>query len=231
MTFRLFAGALYAGLAAGLVAAVLQFVFVIPLLVEGELFETGMRVHFQDGSVQSPAGSGGLEFDLVRHGLTVGMAIVSYTAFALLMSAGMAIAARRGEVITPRRGAVWGLAGFAAIALSPAAGLPPELPGTIGAELVARQVWWVAAMLFSVAGIALIAFARGPQAWALALAGLGLLLLPHLYGAPMIDRYYGISPPELSALFATRSLAVTAVAWVVMGAVAAHFRADPRPAG
>ncbi|WP_198945083.1 CbtA family protein, partial [Brevirhabdus pacifica] len=122
MTYRLFAGALYAGLAAGLVAAVLQFVFVIPLLVEGELFETGMRVHFQDGSVQSPAGSGGLEFDLVRHGLTVGMAIVSYTAFALLMSASMAIAARRGEVITPRRGAVWGLAGFAAIALSPAAG-------------------------------------------------------------------------------------------------------------
>ena len=46
MAKNLFVSAICAGIAAGLLASVLQFTFVIPLLLEGELYETGARVHF-----------------------------------------------------------------------------------------------------------------------------------------------------------------------------------------
>lgn len=222
MTQRLFASALFAGLAAGLVAALLQFVFVIPLLLEGELYETGMRVHFTDGSAESPAGAPALGWDLARHGLTVGMSVVSYTAYGLLLTAGIAMAAMRGHATSARRGLIWGIAGFLAVALAPAFGLPPELPGTIGAPIGARQTWWIATVALSVAGVALIAFARGGRVWPVA-AGAVLLAVPHLIGAPTPERYFGVSAPELAALFTVRSLGVAAVAWAVLGAVAGYF--------
>ncbi len=46
MNQKLLTSAVFAGVAAGLIAALLQFVFVIPALLEGELFETGARVHW-----------------------------------------------------------------------------------------------------------------------------------------------------------------------------------------
>jgi predicted cobalt transporter CbtA len=46
MVKNLFVSAICAGIAAGLLASVLQFTFVIPVLLEGELYETGARVHF-----------------------------------------------------------------------------------------------------------------------------------------------------------------------------------------
>ena len=54
MTRNLLASAVFAGVAAGLLAALVQFVFVIPTLLEGELYETGARVHFaENGTPQS----------------------------------------------------------------------------------------------------------------------------------------------------------------------------------
>ena len=47
MVKNLFVSAICAGIAAGLLASVLQFTFVIPVLLEGELYETGARVHFK----------------------------------------------------------------------------------------------------------------------------------------------------------------------------------------
>jgi cobalt transporter subunit CbtA len=224
MTGRIFASALYAGLAAGLVAAALQFVFVIPLLLEGELYETGARVHYQARDVfESPAGAPALGWDLRRHGLTIAMSVISYTAFALLLVAAMAAAARRGVQIDARRGLIWGVAGFFAVSMAPAFGLPPELPGTMGAPIGARQFWWAATMALSAAGIALIALPRGEKAPLLALGGAMLLLLPHLWGAPHLELYFGIAPPELAALFSVRSLGVAAVGWTVLGIVAGYF--------
>ncbi len=221
MTKNLLSSALLAGALAGVVAAALQFHFVVPLLLEGELYETGARVHFPvDGSPQSVAGAPGLGDDWMRHFMTLGLDFVSFAAYGMILVALMAFAQMRGVEITPRRGLLWGLAGFVAVQLAPAIGLPPELPGTIGAELLPRQIWWASTILASAAGLGLIAFGRGVP---MVLAGCALLLAPQLIGAPHLDTYWGVSAPELAAEFATASLGVAAVGWCVLGTACAWF--------
>jgi len=224
MTRHLFTSALFAGLAAGLIAALLQLTFAIPLLLEGELYESGVRVHFAaslDAPVQSPAGpADGLTQDVSRHLMTAGFDVVAYTAFALMLIAGMAFADRLGHKITPRSGIVWGLAGFIALHLAPAFGMPPELPGTIATEVETRQVWWLATVACTVLGLGLIAFGNGI---AFAAVGVIALALPHIIGAPHLDTYFGIAPPELSAHFVARSLGVAAASWAILGFLAAYF--------
>lgn len=223
MTRHLLTSALFAGLAAGLIAALLQFWLVTPLLLEGELYETGTRTHFAaslSDPVQSPSGPAeGLTQDMSRHAMTAGFNLVAYTAFALILLAGMALAERFGHTLNIRTGLVWGLCGFIAMHLAPAVGLPPELPGTIAAEVELRQVWWLATVAASILGLGLIAFGRG----FLPIMGVIALAMPHLIGAPHLDTYFGIAPPELSAEFATRSLGVAAASWVVLGSLAAYF--------
>ena len=136
------------------------------------------------------------------------------------MVAGMALAERAGHIITPRQGILWGLAGFVALHLAPAIGLPPELPGTIAAEVELRQVWWLATVACTLLGLGLIAFGKNAVMIAL---GVIALALPHIMGAPHLDTYFGIAPPELSAHFATRSLGVAAASWVILGTLTAYF--------
>lgn len=221
MSKNLLTSAVFAGVAAGLIAALLQFMFVIPALLEGELFETGARIHFgADGSPQSERGAPALGGDFTRHAMTVGFNVVTYVGFAFLMLAAMAFAELRGlATITPKQGIVWGLAGFVAIQLAPAIGLPPVLPGTIGAEVDARQAWWLGTIVASVVGLWIVAFTRGP----LALAGVGLLAVPHLIGAPQLDTFWGVAPPELAAQFVTYSLGSAAAGWTALGFLAAWF--------
>lgn len=221
MSQKLLTSAVFAGVAAGLIAALLQFTFVIPTLLEGELFESGQRVHFgADGSPQSERGAPSLGGEMSRHLMTVGFNIVTYVGFAFLMLAAMALAEMRGLTnVTARQGLIWGLAGFIAIQLAPAIGLPPVLPGTVGPEVELRQAWWLGTIVASVAGLWIIAFGRGP----VALAGVVLLAAPHLIGAPQLDTYWGVAPPELSAQFATYSLAVAAAGWTALGFFAAWF--------
>ena len=85
MVKNLFVSAICAGIAAGLLASVLQFTFVIPVLLEGELYETGARVHFStDGSPQSDRAATSLGGDWTRHSMTVAFNIVTYTGYGLL---------------------------------------------------------------------------------------------------------------------------------------------------
>lgn len=221
MTRHLLTSALFAGLLTGLIAASLQFVFVIPLILEGELYEAGARIHFPiDGSPQSQAGAPGLGTDWYRHLMTVTFDVVTYTGYALILVALMALANRAGHKVTPRQGLVWGLAGFIAVQLAPAIGLPPELPGTIAAEVAPRQIWWASTILSTAAGLGLIAFGRGLLP---ALAGIALILAPQIIGAPHLDTYFGVAPPELASQFVTLSLGVAAAGWALLGFFTAWF--------
>lgn len=227
MTKNLLASAVFAGVAAGLLAALVQFVFVIPYLLEGELFETGVRVHFvENGTPQSEKGAPPLGWDLGRHSMTVAFNLVTYVGYGLLLLALMSLAERRGTPITPRAGLIWGLAGFIAIQLAPAMGLPPELPGTLAAEVGPRQAWWFGTITATSVGLWLIAFARG---W-ITVAGVALIALPHLIGAPHLDIYWGVAPPELSAHFVTLSLGAAAVGWTALGFFCAWFWGHSRDA-
>lgn len=239
MARQLFTSALFAGLAAGLIAALLQLGFVVPIIQEAELYETGQRVHFgaaapeeliaapvgdTDGAETPARGTGG--FDWQRNMLTLAMNLIAYTAFALLLLPAIILAERRGLRQGWRGGLAWGAAGFAVFALAPAAGLPPELPGSVAAEVAPRQIWWAFTALTTAGALALIMLGRGGRA---AVAGAALLLLPHFIGAPEPFGYGGTAPPELAALFAGRSLAVAAVSWMVLGTMACFLWARRSP--
>lgn len=231
MLKKLVVSALFAGFAAGVVAAALQSFLVVPTLVQSELYEAGVLSHFggpseaghadvSDGHATEDSHShdGGGTFD--RTLVTWFTTLTTFIGFALLMVAGFALAERTGHRVTARSGIVWGIAGFAAFHLAPAAGLPPELPGNAAGDLVGRQMWWAFTALATAGGLAAIAFGDNIGTWA---AGIVAVALPHLIGAPHPAVFTGVAPPELASLFAARSLAVGLVTWAVLGALAAHY--------
>jgi cobalt transporter subunit CbtA len=132
----------------------------------------------------------------------------------------MGMAEERGALIDARRGAVWGLCGFLAFHFAPAFSLPPEVPGVAYSDITLRQVFWWGTALATAAGLALLAFGKG---WAMWVAGVALLLAPHLIGAPEPEAFTGPVPPELASLYAARALGVGMAAWVLLGTLAAYF--------
>jgi cobalt transporter subunit CbtA len=225
MTQKLFASALFAGVAAGLIAAALQLAFVQPVLLEAELYESGERVHFaeaqdaaHDHSDHDHSQDQGAEpGELTRNLWSVAFSALVYVGYGLILVAGFALAARFGVSVDARTGLLWGVAGYVAAHLAPAAGLPPELPGSSAAEVMPRQIWWFATVAATAAGIALIAFGKGMTHFALAAL---LILAPHAIGAPHPTVLAGVAPPELAGMFAGRTLAVGLAAWAVLGATA-----------
>ena len=218
MFTRIAVSALFAGFLTGLIAALLQLVFVQPVLLHAELYESGTLNHFGDGGEATAAAIPGI--DLARDGLSVLFTTLTYTGFAFLLVAAMALAEDRGVRIAVRQGLVWGVAGFLAVQLAPAFGIPPELPGSAAAEIGPRQIWWFGTVGATAAGLALIAFGRG---WALQGLAALLILAPHVIGAPHPDEFIGPAPPELASLFAARALGTGLAAWSLLGLLAAYF--------
>lgn len=212
MLGRILTSGLIAGAAAGLCAAVLHLMFIQPVLLHAELYESGELVHF--GAASGTAARPGFGLDPVRDGLSVIFSMLTYAGFALILVALMALAEGRGAVILARNGLFWGVAGFVAVLLAPAFSLPPEVPGVAAAEILPRQAWWFATVFAAGAAMWLLAFGRGWRAWG---AVAVLLLAPHAIGAPEPDGFAGPVPTELGALFAARVLGVGLVAWVLLG--------------
>ena len=227
-TFRaLFFAALIAGIAAGAVASVIQAGRMWPLIAAAEMLEAAAAPQNghsaaaeQDGHsaagpqddhdavepIWSPQGP-------LRPALTVLFNIVAGLGFGLILNALTRLwTLRSGQPFTASDGLLWGAAGFAAFSLAPAFGLPPELPGMVSGDLIARQVWWVATGCCTASGIALLLCSTG--SWRS--AGIALIALPHLVGAPQVDGH-GAIPGEMAAAFAAASLGASAVFWVVLG--------------
>jgi cobalt transporter subunit CbtA len=231
MLKSLLTSALFAGLIAGLFAAGLQQAFLVPLIAEAELYETGAVVHFGAAEAAAQGAAAGQEHvagtDFARSLLTVLTTVLATCGFGLLLVAGFALTERmRLTRIDLRTGFLFGLAGFAAIQLMPSMGLSPELPGAAAAELSQRQIWWLATVAGTAIGIGLIVWGNT----AARIAGAVLIAAPHLVGAPHPHAFEGVVPPELSALFAARVLVVGALGWATLGALAGHFWSRETPA-
>jgi len=140
MYSRLLISALFAGACAGCIAGLLQLGFVQPVLLHAELYEGGDLVHFGTENVLTahPDLPG---FDAMRDGLSLAFTMLTYTGYALIMLALMAIAEDRGAVIDGRTGLIWGVAGFITFHLAPGFSLAPEVPGVAAADVAVRQVW------------------------------------------------------------------------------------------
>ena len=245
MTTKLFTSALFAGLLAGLIAVLLQFFLMEPLVLEGEEYETGAKVHFggviansdvaasdeaapdaiSDTAETHVEGDGhthedGDESNVSRFAFAFFAEFVIWAGFGLLMVAGFALAERFGHKISVQVGLLWGVAGFVSFQLMPGLGLSPELPGIPAADLTARQIWWVGCAIATV--LAMVAFGYGRKPVFIAL-GVGLLIAPHLIGAPHLDEFLGTAPPGLAAEFVTHSMVVSMAAWTTLGVLAGYF--------
>jgi cobalt transporter subunit CbtA len=223
MLRRILLTALVAGAAAGLVAAILQRIDIVPLIAQAEIYEAAGAGHAHEGP-QAWEPEPGFE----RAAYTVLADLLTGIGFALLLTGAIALSTLAGRPIDAKRGLLWGAAGFAAFTLAPALGLPPELPGMAGAALAQRQAWWLGTAAATAVGLGLIAFRAGLPS---RLAGVALLVLPHLIGAPEPASYGGNVPPELAARFVVASIATAALFWLALGAVSGwlYRRLDPAP--
>lgn len=232
MTTRLFSSALFAGLIAGLIAVLLQFTLVDLLTFEGEEYETGNKSHFSgvlklneasepivpDQSIDT--GQDIMDKRLSRLSTTFFATLVTFVGWSLFMTAGFATVELLGQRVSQKDALLWGIAGFASVHLMTGLGLPPEIPGTPNDALELRQLWWITTAIASALAFALFAYGRTPL---FILAGFALLVAPHLIGAPRLDGYAGLAPPELAGEFVMRSLFVSMADWAVLGLAAGYF--------
>ena len=241
MLTRILGAGLLAGALAGLFVSGLQHVTTVPLILKAETYEKaaekpgaehhssfkasgGAKLVLVHGGAAEPAETGaaveawapadGLERTAYSSLATVGTAV----GFALMLLAAMIAS---GAEITMRSAALWGAAAFVATGLAPGMGLPPELPGSAAGDLFLRQTWWIGTAAATAAGIWLIfASQRGTAA---AIAGIALIALPHIIGAPVTHEFASMVPAELAGHFTATSLAVHAVLWVLVGTAAGYF--------
>ena len=143
--------------------------------------------------------------------------IIAGIGFALILVACIALT---GRPVDGRAGVLWGIAGFAAINLAPALGLPPEVPGAMAAELGARQGWWMLCVAATATGLWMLIFRHG-AIWVI--AGIVTMALPHLIGAPQPVRIGGPVPPELAGHFVAASLVTAAIFWCALGWLSGTF--------
>lgn len=227
---HLLSSAMFAGFAAGLLCALLQYLLVEPDILLAERYESGELVHFQgvavvhsdqdvagmDMSAEDHSLDAGEASHIQRHALTVLFTVLTYCGYGLLLMAGVQLAEAVGIKIGQAQGLLWGLAGFLAFQMMPALGLAPELPGTPAADLGDRQVWWAATAAATIIGLWFVAYGA---AWWQRAAGVLVLMAPHVWGAPKAEGFGGLVPPELAAAFAAHSLGVGMVTWMVLGAL------------
>jgi len=224
---RIFVAAVLGGLIAGALYAVINHVFVVPLLLEAETYEvaepvvsgTGDHAHDHGGGAADSAHHHDDEAWAPEDGgerttYTVITSFVTAVGFALLLSAAYALRRR----VTWQQGILWGLAGFIAVNLAPALGIPPKLPGEAVGDIGDRQVWWIATAILTAGGIAVLTLVR--RYWNF--VGLVLVAIPHIWGAPAGDGEGGLVPDDLAETFVATSLSTNAVFWIVLGVVTAY---------
>lgn len=243
MIGRTVLAALIAGLLAGLLAAAVHHVRLNPMIAQAEVFENAAHTVTDGPATVDPAAvapASGIDHSAHQHGTAAdapavadehaehehgwkpaeGLERIMFTSvtwmlsgigFALLLT-GVSLVS--GISITPQNAIMWGLCGFLAIALAPAAGLAPEPPGMPAADLTARQIWWVGTALATGIGIYLIASRRSPMAL---MAAPIVIALPHIIGAPQPLTHDSAVPASLAAAYVGNDLAVNAVFWVLLG--------------
>ena len=210
---RIVFSACLAGLASGLVLTGAQSLFVLPIIAEAESYE-----HAIASGVSSKGNVMLAHNDAAHsHNRLVWTAISNIglgVGFGLLMTAVLSFRIR----VNWREGLLWGIGGYATFFLSPALGLPPELPGTTVTALAPRQLWWLFAVTLT--GIGLLLLILGSPGW-LKAVGAALLPIPHLVGAPRPESYSAAAPEALMSVFFAHTAIVNAIFWLLLGAVSA----------
>ena len=214
--------ALGAGVAVCVALTALQFFTTEPLILHAEQFEGGGHDHGDGAAVHDHGEDGAAAAEEPEEwGPADGFERSAFTALAnLVIGVGaslvlVAVMVLSGRRIDLRSGLLWGVGAFIALSLLPALGLPPELPGTPAADILDRQIWWVGTAIASAIGLGLIAF--GPN-WMTSVAGLVVIVIPHVIGAPVPPSHDVTYPGALAGEFVVASMVVSAVLWGLAGA-------------
>ncbi|MBP1298668.1 CbtA family protein [Bradyrhizobium elkanii] len=229
-----------AGFIVGLIVTAVQQFGTVPLILRAEVYEkTAAHKHEAAAPPQAILVHDHADHDhaaeaweprdgLERNVYTAGANILTAIGFALLLCGFLAVrSGATGEQISWHEGLMWGLAGFAVFTIAPGLGLPPELPGVPTAPLLSRQIWWVTAVLATAAGLGLIVFRRSMPA---AIAGVVLIMLPHLIGAPELQHVETNVPSSLSHQFVVAVTLTSLVFWSLLGSLtSAAFAYFDRP--
>jgi cobalt transporter subunit CbtA len=226
--------ALLVGAVTGLVLSAIQLWQVIPIIRSAERFEHARAsqvtkpapeaAHAHENAEHAhPAGEWEPAEGAERTGYTLLSNVLTAVGFALAMLATMSALLRRNPAakFDWRYGLLWGLAGYVVFFGAPALGLPPEIPGAEAAALESRQLWWVLAVICTAAGFVVVAFGKSAWRW----AALGLLLVPHLMGAPHLAASpFADYPPdaaaelaELARQFVWATAIANALFWLTLG--------------
>ncbi len=234
--------ALLVGVLAGLLASAVQHGQAIPLIAATESFEGSWE---PPGATASPEASAhdhehapgaahahshdtaawAPEDATQRHVWTAVANVLTAIGFGLILVAAITTweHLRARPVASARTGLMWGAAGWFCVFGLPTLGLPPELPGSVAAPLGDRQAWWLLTAASGAAGLALIAFVRGPKRW----LGLAVFALPFAIGAPHLaggpfagyDAEIARQMATLVGPFAVATAIATATQWLALGAL------------
>ena len=231
MIARILLVAIAAGVIAGAFVTVAQAVKVIPLILEAETYENAAPAPTAGADKTTTAHShntvakghshGSAEAEewgpadgFERTAFTLAANILLGIGFSLLLTAAIVMS---GVDMSLKSGVLWGLAGFMVFTVSPAISLPPEMPGMVASDITGRQIWWVATVVSAAIGIGLMVFGKSIPFKVL---GLGVLVLPHIVGAPHLDLHAETSdvPAELAVQFVMATLLTTGLFWLALGA-------------
>lgn len=225
MMYRMFASAIAAGVLAAVLITALQSFTTLPMIMQAETFETpapamnhgsmdmdntdNMNAH---GDGQAWAPENGIE----RLTATLAANCATGIAFALLLVIGLTMGERKADLT---KALLLAAGGFAAFTLAPSLGLPPELPGMPGADLVERQIWWAVTVGAALGALACFVYAKPAP---VKLLGVVLLIAPHVWGPPPVTTDASAVPALLAAHFAASSIALNAVFWGMLGLFSAQ---------
>ena len=222
--------ALIAGMLAGLVLAGIQYAKLSPTIAAAEVYERAAEKIASGAEVKCEENMKGMKMcpddstaewepaeGLQRSLLTTAASMLAGAGFALMLTG---LSLLTAIPINKQNGIIWGVCGFLAVAVAPAAGLAPELPGMPVAELLPRQIWWVSTIACT--ALAIYLFTQRPELWAKILAVV-VLALPHIMGAPQAPEAASTVPPGLAAQFTGLSIAAAAVFWAALGIFLGQF--------
>jgi cobalt transporter subunit CbtA len=229
----IFSRIIYSAILVGVVASVLltslQVASLNPIIFAAESYQLdaaestagssdghSAHSHEQDDAAWVPAhGLGRTAYTLLANIL----ASIGFAAMVLALMCQFCLA-RKGN-ISWSQGSLWGLAGFTALFLAPAIGLPPEIPGMVAAAVEHRQIWWVLCALSVAIGLGIFAFAP----IRVKATGLLFLVIPYIVGAPQVDAPMFMHPDpsvvqtlvDLHQQFVFISAISNLVFWLVLG--------------
>ena len=186
--------AMIAGLITGVLVTLLQMFTTVPLIAKAEMYEQGAITPEASAPTTAMGVDAAQDHGDRDHGAAAwkpkdGVERIFYTGVTTVLVA-IGYALLLGACLSQMRAAGWrsglafAVAGFLVFQLAPALGLPPEPPGSLQADLGARQLWWIGAAMSTALALGSWLYARSHSKVIWIPVGIVLLLLPHVIGAP-----------------------------------------------